>query len=213
MTLALPLILASASPRRAELLRMLGLPFEIRTGSVVEDPLPGELPAPHVERLARAKAQAVSHITPHALVLGGDTVVVSGGRILGKPRDADEAVSMLLALSGRAHQVISGLALYRSGALLTSGTRSTVVHFRPFGWEEARAYVATGEPMDKAGAYGIQGLGAVLVAGIEGDHSTVVGLPIPLLLDLLEQAGYPFRFPGPATPPEVTPSELEPPSP
>jgi septum formation protein len=203
MTPLPPLILASASPRRAELLRMLGLPFEIRTGSVVEDPLPGELPVPHVERLARAKAQAVSCEVPEALVLGGDTVVVSGGRILGKPRDADDAVSMLLGLAGRPHQVVSGLALFRNGLLLTSGTRSTVVHFRPFGPEEATAYVETGEPMDKAGAYGIQGLGAVLVEGIEGDHSTVVGLPIPLLLDLLQQAGYPFRFPGPAAPPGV----------
>ena len=198
MTAPPPLILASTSPRRAELLRMLGLPFEIRTGSVVEEALPGELPVPHVERLARAKAQAVSLHAPGALVLGGDTVVVSQGRILGKPRDADDAVSMLLALAGRAHQVISGLALYRTGALLTSGTRSTVVHFRPFGVEQARAYVETGEPMDKAGAYGIQGLGAVLVEGIEGDHSTVVGLPIPLLLDLLQEVGHPFRFPGPA---------------
>lgn len=201
MTAPPPLILASTSPRRAELLRMLGLPFEIRTGSVAEDPLPGELPVPHVERLARAKAHAVSQGTPEALVLGGDTVVVSGSRILGKPRDADDAVSMLLALSGLAHQVISGLALYRRGALLASGTRSTIVRFRPFGPEEARAYVETGEPMDKAGAYGIQGLGAVLVEGIEGDHSTVVGLPIPLLLDLLQQAGHPFRFPGPAARP------------
>jgi septum formation protein len=191
-----PLILASGSPRRADLLHMLGIPFQIETHPVPEELLPGEEPAPHVERLARAKAEVVSRRHPHTLVLGGDTVVVSRGTILGKPRDPAHAVAMLMELSGRSHQVMSGLALLQAGGLVASGVRVTTVFFRPFGEPTARDYVATGEPMDKAGAYGIQGLGAALVDRIEGDHSNVVGLPIPLLVELLEQAGRPFRFPS-----------------
>lgn len=197
MTPPPPLILASGSPRRAEILRMLGIPFEIDTHPVQERVLPGEEPAPHVERLARAKAEVVSRRNPGVLVLGGDTVVVSRGTILGKPTDPDHAVAMLMELSGRSHQVLSGLALLSGGVTVASGSRATTVHFRPFDRQTARDYVATGEPMDKAGAYGIQGLGSALVEGIEGDYSTVVGLPVPLLVQLLEEAGRPFRFPRP----------------
>lgn len=196
MTPPSPLILASGSPRRAEILRGLGIPFEVDSRPVPEEVLPGEEPVPHVERLARAKADVVSRARPDALVLGGDTVVVSHGRILGKPRSAGDAVEMLMQLAGRPHEVLSGLALLREGRLVASGTSSTSVHFRPFDLQTARDYVATGEPMDKAGAYGIQGLGSVLVDRIEGDHSNVVGLPIPLLVRLLEEAGRPFRFPS-----------------
>lgn len=205
MSPPIPLILASGSPRRAQLLRMLGIPFEILTHPVSEDPLPGERPAPHVERLARAKAEVVSRLHPGALVLGGDTVVVSQGRILGKPRDPGHAVGMLMDLSGRPHEVISGLALLQGGVPRASGTRATTVFFRPFDEQTARDYVATGEPMDKAGAYGIQGLGSALVERIEGDHSTVVGLPVPLLIDLLEEVGRPFRFPAGGPPVEDNP--------
>lgn len=195
MTKTPSLILASGSPRRAEILRMLGIPFEIETEPVSEEVLPGEEPAPHVERLARAKAEVVSRRNPGVLVLGGDTVVVSQGSILGKPRDADHALAMLMELSGRSHDVLSGLALLKAGVAVASGIRATTVHFRRFDPQTARDYVATGEPMDKAGGYGIQGLGSALVERIEGDHSNVVGLPVSLLVDLLEQAGRPFRFP------------------
>jgi len=176
---------------------MLGIPFQIETHPVPEEVIPGEEPAPHVERLARAKAEQVSHRRPGALVLGGDTVVVSRGTILGKPRDPAHAVAMLMELSGRSHQVMSGLAILRDGGVVASGVGVTTVFFRAFREPTARDYVATGEPLDKAGAYGIQGLGAALVDRIEGDHSNVVGLPIPLLVDLLERAGSPFRFPLP----------------
>ena len=192
-----PLILASGSPRRADILHMLGIPFQVETHPVPEEVLPGEEPAIHVARLARAKAEVVSRRRPRALVLGGDTVVVSRGTILGKPRDPAHAVSMLMELSGRSHQVMSGLALLRDGGVVASGVGVTTVFFRGFGEPTARDYVATGEPMDKAGGYGIQGLGAALVERIEGDHSNVVGLPIPLLVELLERAGSPFRFPVP----------------
>lgn len=190
------LILASGSPRRAEILRLLGIPFEVHTRPVSEEVLPGEEPALHVERLARSKGEEVSRSHPDDLVLAGDTVVVSRGRILGKPRDPGDAVEMLMQLAGRPHEVVSGLALLLGGAVAASGTSTTRVHFRAFDRDTAREYVATGEPMDKAGGYGIQGLGSVLVERIEGDHSNVVGLPIPLLVRLLEVAGRPFRFPS-----------------
>ena len=192
------LILASASPRRSALLAGLGILHQIRPAEVDETPLSGESPFALTERLARAKAVAVSAETGGVPVLGGDTVVAVEGEVLGKPRDKDEAVAMLLRLSGRDHHVYSGLALVRpdpAGRRVVSGVQVTRVRFRSFGEEEARSYAATGEPMDKAGAYGIQGLGAVLVEGIEGDYSGVVGLPIPLLLSLLRQLGTPYRFP------------------
>lgn len=199
----LRLILASASPRRSALLSGLGISHQVRPALVDETPLPGESPLELTERLARAKAEAVSAETGGLPVLGGDTVVALGRQILGKPRDSDEAVAMLLSLSGRDHHVHTGLALARvdpaTGLRVVSGVQVTRVRFRPFGEEEARAYALTGEPLDKAGAYGIQGLGATLVDGIEGDYSAVVGLPIPLLIRLLREVGRPYRFP-PAVP-------------
>lgn len=193
-----PLVLASSSPRRVELLRGLGIPCRVAPVPVDETPLPGEDPEAHVLRLAEAKALAGSARMEGALALGGDTVVVLDGEILGKPASSEEAVRMLLRLSGRAHEVRSGLAFARGGRVEASGSRVTRVFFRPFDPAEATAYVGTGEPMDKAGGYGIQGLGAALVEGIEGDWSNVVGLPIPLLLSLLGQVGRPWSFPGPA---------------
>lgn len=193
--MAPPLVLASASPRRSALLRQLGLHHDVLPADVDETPLPGEAPAPHVERLARHKARVASARRPDALVLAGDTVVVADGRILGKPVDPDDAVAMLLALAGREHEVVSGLALALpggSGGLLARVDR-TAVTFRPFDEVEARAYVATGEPLDKAGAYGIQGRGGALVTRVAGDYTTVVGLPVSGLVELLHRAGWSYR--------------------
>ena len=194
MTAPPSLILASASPRRANLLTQLGLPFRIEPSHIPEEVLPGETPEGHAERLSREKALEVWEGDRSSMVVAGDTVVVLGGEILGKPSDQDDAVDMLLALSGKSHTVVSGLALVIPGGNVFSGTESTEVTFRRFGPQEARAYAATGEPLDKAGAYGIQGLGSALVSGIQGDYHTVVGLPVPLLLELLHRAGYRYAF-------------------
>jgi nucleoside triphosphate pyrophosphatase len=187
------LVLASSSPRRADLLAQMGLGVEIFPANVDERYTEGEEPAAHVERLARAKAEEVARSHPGALVVGGDTVVVDGGLVLGKPTAPDEAVSMLLALSGRTHLVLSAAALCGS-----PGTVSAVGHaevrFRAFDEGEARAYVATGEPMDKAGAYGIQGMGAALVEEIQGDYYTVVGFPLGRFLGLLRRFGWRYAY-------------------
>ncbi len=197
------LILASGSPRRSEILDALGIDHQVHPAAVDEVSLAGERPEDHAERLARAKAAAVSGLHPGRWVLAGDTVVVVDGDLLGKPRDRDEAVGMLLTLQGRMHRVVSALALVRPAGLengdggdgrLFSGTEITEVRFRPFERGFAEAYVDTGEPLDKAGAYGIQGKGAVLVEGIRGDYSGVVGLPVSLLVRLMEDAGRPYRF-------------------
>lgn len=199
------LILASASPRRADLLGQLGLAFEVRPADVDERYQGDESPAEHVERLARAKSEAGAEAgagadarSAHELVIGGDTVVVCDGRVLGKPADEDDAVAMLCALSGRTHEVLSGIALCEAGPagpLRTwSGLSRTEVRFRAFGEAEARAYAATGEPLDKAGAYGIQGLGGALVEEIHGDYYTVVGFPVGRFLSLLEEAGWRYAF-------------------
>jgi septum formation protein len=188
------LVLASASPRRADYLRMLGIPFEVDPADVDESWIDGESPEAHVDRLARAKAFSVGSRHPSRAVLGGDTVVVLDGVILGKPRDAEDAVGMLLQLQGRDHVVVSGLALLAETGDMLSGISKTRVRLRDFERADAEAYVATGEPLDKAGAYGIQGKGATLVDAIEGDYYTVVGLPIPLMLDLLRRSGRPYDF-------------------
>ena len=193
------LVLASRSPRRADLLSMLGIQFEVDPADIPEEVLPGEEPVEHTRRLAEEKARTVAGHRPGRLVLGGDTVVVRDGTILGKPRDADHAVAMLLSLAGRAHEVVSALALAEPDGCVHAGVSRTTVRMRSFGEEEARAYVATGEPMDKAGAYAIQGAGAVLVESLEGDYFTVVGLPVPLLVGLLGAAGVPYGFGDRAT--------------
>ncbi len=175
---------------------MLGLSFSVRPSTVPEVPEPGEAPDAYVERLARAKAVEVAGRYPEHLVIAGDTVVVSGGRIIEKPVDEEDAVRMLLDLAGRTHVVSSGLALATPRGGVHAGVERTRVTFRSFGPEEAWAYVATGEPMDKAGAYGIQGLGAALVRGVEGDFFGVMGLPISLLVRLMADAEHPFHFRG-----------------
>jgi len=187
------LVLASGSPRRADVLRQLGLAPEIRPADVDESYLPGEGPAAHVERLARAKAEAVAAHDRSALVVGGDTVVVIDGRVLSKPNGVEDAVATLVSLASRTHEVFSGLALAGAHGTLTAVARAEV-RFRSFDRGTARRYVDTGEPLDKAGAYGIQGLGAALVDSIDGDYYCVVGFPVGAFLDLLARAGWRYDF-------------------
>lgn len=191
-----PLILASASPRRRRLLEQIGLSFDVVPASVNEAALPDETPQEHVDRLAREKASAVAALHPGALVVGGDTVVVLDGELLTKPADADEATDTLLRLQGREHRVETGVAVAAPDGRLVSAVVGADVRFRPFDRATARAYVDTGEPMDKAGAYGIQGRGAVLVESIRGDYFTIMGLPVSQLVRLLEGLGYRYDFQG-----------------
>ncbi len=189
------LILASASPRRSDVLAQLGLDHLVMPADVDESYLDGETPAEHVERLAREKASVISAREPGALVIGGDTVVVDGVRVLGKPGDAGRAVEMLVSLAGRGHVVLSGIALAGLHGLASS-VAETAVRFRAFSEDAARAYVATGEPLDKAGAYGIQGMGAGLVEAIDGDYFSVMGFPIDAFANVLFQAGWRYDFGG-----------------
>ena len=184
-----PLVLASTSPRRRQLLEMLGLRFMVAGAGVQELRLPREAPAAYARRLARDKARGV----PGAWVLGADTIVVLGDEVLEKPRDADDALAMLRRLQGRRHEVITAICLLADG-VEHQAADTTAVFFRPADDDYLRAYVATGEPMDKAGAYGIQGYGAALVERIEGDFFSVMGLPLRLVLDLLKRAGWEYRF-------------------
>lgn len=196
MTLPQSLVLASRSPRRRQLLEMLGIPIVVVHADVQEIPLPRETPSAYARRLARDKARAV----PGALVLGADTIVVLDDEILEKPGDPVHALEMLRRLQGRWHEVITSVCLIADGTPYEAQDR-TSVEFRPATDEMLRAYIATGEPLDKAGAYGIQGYGAALVERIEGDFFGVMGLPVRLVLDLLDQAGRPYRFPetGPSS--------------
>ncbi len=190
--MAKTLILASASPRRADLLRQLGLSFEICPVDIDETPIVGEAPADYVRRLARQKAEAGFEAAdaPDALVLGSDTTVVLDGQILGKPDDRNSAIAMLEALSGRTHQVMTGIAVICAGAA-EAVVSATDVTFRRLDKREIRAYCETGEPMDKAGGYGIQGRGGAFVTSISGSYSSVVGLPLDQTAVLLERFGSP----------------------
>ena len=180
------LVLASASPRRAALLARAGYAFDILPADVDERRQPGE-PAPdYVDRLARRKAAAVAARHMDRIVIGADTAVVIEGAVLGKPRDAGDAVRMLRGLSGKAHQVLTGVAVQR-GERCVSAVESTVVHFAELDDAQITWYVGTGEPSDKAGAYGLQGSGARFVTRIEGSRSNVVGLPLGRLDELLGQ--------------------------
>jgi septum formation protein len=189
------LVLASASPRRLQLLQMLGFEPEVHAPAVDESYLAGEEPGAHAERLAREKAGAVAAAWPDAVVIGSDTVVVLDGDVLGKPRDAAHAAEMLLRLQGRTHEVATGVAVASAGALWSAVER-VEVRFRAFDAALARAYAATGEPLDKAGGYGIQGVGATLVEGIKGDYFAVMGLPLACTVRLLERAGWQYAFDG-----------------
>jgi septum formation protein len=179
------LILASQSPRRAEILRLAGIPFAIRTAPVDETPRPGEDPEHYVLRLAEEKAGAVL-ANPGETVLGADTAVVIDGKILGKPADAADARRMLEALSGRRHQVLTGICLRRATAPIRDSA-VTDVWFSPMKAREIDEYIASGEPMDKAGAYAIQGLASKYIERIEGCYFNVVGLPVALVYRYLRQ--------------------------
>ena len=190
-----PLVLASQSPRRSQLLSMIGLRFDVRPADVDETYGPGEEPGAHAERLAREKAWKVAQERPDAIVIGSDTVVILDGEVLGKPRDADEAVAMLMRLQGRRHTVATGIALCAEG-VLSSGIERVEVEFTAFDEQHARAYVKTGEPMDKAGAYGIQGFGATIVRRIEGDFFAVMGFPLVRFIAMLRARGWDYEFTG-----------------
>lgn len=185
-----PIILASASPRRAELLRQAGVNFSVRPADIDETPRPGESAGGYVERLAVEKALAVSQQEPDAIVIGSDTSVVLSGAILGKPASEEDAVETLMALSGQTHQVMTGVAVAVESSS-ESICVTTEVTFRTLTKPEIAAYVRTGEPMDKAGSYGIQGLGGIFVERLQGSYSSVVGLPLRETTDLLARAGYP----------------------
>lgn len=183
------LILASASPRREELLRRLGLPFTVVPSQAPEELPPGR-PAEAVQALALAKARAVASRVGSGVVLGADTVVVLGLTVFGKPLDPDDARRMLRALLGRSHEVITGIALVEAPAgRETSRAVVTRVRMAQYGEEEIEAYLATGEPLDKAGAYAIQGAGGPLVAEVDGCYTNVVGLPLTTTRRLLAEWG------------------------
>ena len=185
--------LASASPRRSELLRQIGVPFRVRPADIKEEQLPGETPESYVQRLAAAKADAVwgAVRAEQRPVLAADTAVVLDGVVLGKPQDAAEAESMLGRLSGRAHRVLTAVALRDEDDRVTILSASEV-RFRTTTEAERLAYCATGEPFDKAGGYGIQGYAAVFVEELRGSYSNVVGLPLFETAALLARAGLEF---------------------
>ena len=187
-----PIVLASRSPRRSQLLAQIGIPHEVLAVDFDEARLHGEAPRQFVERLARDKAQharaACGGTTP---LLAADTIVVLDGEIFGKPRDEADAVAMLRALSGRSHEVMTAVAVC-AGGTVRSAVSVSRVRFREIGEAECRAYWATGEPADKAGAYAVQGLGAVFIERIEGSYSGVMGLPLFETAQLLRGAGVPW---------------------
>ena len=186
-------ILASQSPRRADILRQLGLVPEILPADVDESLLQRERPAEHVERLARAKAGLIAERERDALVVGGDTIVVHKDAILGKPKDQEAAIDMLSDLSGSRHEVLSGIAVAGPHGIISTVATATV-RMRKYNRNTAAAYVVTGEPMDKAGGYGIQGLGASLVESVDGDYYAVIGFPVASFVALLEAIGFRYDF-------------------
>lgn len=181
--------LASASPRRRELLQQIGVPHRRIDAPIDESVLPGEAPAAYVERLARAKAAAgLATLGGEGCVLGADTAVVLDGRILGKPVDRADGLAMLAALAGRGHEVLTAVAVADAERCVARVVRSTV-HFRPLAAGEAEAYWNTGEPQDKAGGYAVQGRAAIFVERLEGSYSAVVGLPLAETAALLAEFG------------------------
>jgi septum formation protein len=201
------LILASASPRRQELLRNAGIPFTVQPADIDESPLGGEPPRACAERLAREKALAVHRLYPQSFTLGADTIVVVDEMMLGKPRDSEDAARMLRILSGRTHTVITGICLVSPDQRrsldaasaegqsstaeyqLQTASETTLVTMSEIAEEEISAYIATGEPMDKAGAYAIQGMASRWIPRIEGDYTNVVGLPVARVCSILRKSG------------------------
>jgi septum formation protein len=191
-----PVILASQSPRRRELLTLIGIPHEVRPADIDERYLPGEVPAAHAERLAREKAATIGRTERDAVVIGSDTIVVVDGDVLGKPTDEAHAVAMLNRLSGRSHTVMTAVAIRWRGEE-RSAVEEVEVTFGVLDDARIRAYVATGEPMDKAGAYGIQGYGATIVERVDGDYFSVMGLPLFRLTRLMDELGLRYSFAAP----------------
>ncbi|WP_338261374.1 Maf family protein [Corallococcus caeni] len=187
-------VLASASPRRKDLLAQLGLRFTVAAADIDETPMAGEIARNYVHRLAVEKARTVATRHPDAWVLAADTTVALGSELLGKPRDAAEAREMLTRLSGQIHEVFTGIAV--AGRAQASEVVRTQVTFRALSPEEIAWYADTGEPLDKAGAYAIQGKGGFLVQGIDGSPTNVVGLPLGETLALLGRVGVPLPWPG-----------------
>jgi septum formation protein len=187
-------VLASQSPRRRQLLELIGIPHEVRPADIDESLVVGELPERYVERLAREKAEVVAATENDALVIGADTTVVIDEIILAKPSDVIDAEQMIRRLSGRSHTVMTAVAASYRGRTV-SAVELVDVTFRPLDDDEIRRYVATGEPMDKAGAYGIQGYGATIVRRIDGDYFAVMGLSLVRLVSLMNELGIAYDFP------------------
>jgi len=193
------LVLASASPRRQELLRNAGIPFEVRATDIPEIPKPGEAPQAFAERMAREKARMIAKQRPRDHILGADTIVVVDHQILGKPRDREDAARMLRMISARTHQVTTAVCLLGPQMTASRGTprtafeevrsETTMVTMNELSEEDIRFYVESGEPMDKAGAYAIQGIASRWIPRIEGDYSNVVGLPVYLVYRILREHG------------------------
>jgi septum formation protein len=179
------LILASASPRRRELLRNAGIAFSVQPANIPEELQDGESPQDFAQRLAREKAITVLSLRPEGPVLGADTIVVIDNEILGKPLDQEDAARMLRTLSGRQHEVITGVCLVGDSIPVDVRSSTTRVTMEVFGEAEIQEYIKGGEPMDKAGAYAIQGMASRWISRIEGDYSNVVGLPVPLVWKML----------------------------
>ena len=188
-----PIVLASGSPRRKQLLEMLRIPFRMIPPDVDEHVIAGEAPDAYVTRLSRLKAETVAAKAPDDVILAADTTVVLDGKIFEKPKSPAHAVQMLAQLQGRTHAVLTAVAVAEDGRLEQALDVSRVT-FRPVDRGLLEEYVATGEPLDKAGAYAIQGLGAPLIERVEGDFFGVMGLPLRLALDLLAKFGRPYRF-------------------
>jgi len=186
-------VLASASPRRRELLALVGIPHEVEPADIDESYRDGEEAPEHAERLAREKAAVIAARDTKAVVIAADTIVLIDGLVLGKPHDDAEAERMLAMLGGHTHVVLTAVAVAHDGRM-RSGVESVRVTFRPLTREHIRAYVATREPMDKAGAYGIQGYGATLVERIDGDYFAVMGLALARMIDLLTELGVRYEF-------------------
>lgn len=190
-------ILASSSPRRHDLLELIGIRHEVIPANIDESIRGRELPVKYAERLAREKAGAIASLDPTSVAIGADTIVLIDKKILGKPVNSVDAGSMLRLLSGREHTVVTAVAVAR-GKKIASAVEKVSVTFRELSDDEIDAYIATGEPMDKAGAYGIQGYGATIVERIEGDYFAVMGLPLVRLVSLLKEVGVKYVF-GDAT--------------
>jgi septum formation protein len=181
-------VLASSSPRRRELLRNAGIEFKVQSADVPEVHVPGETPLDFATRLACAKAEAVAKQRPEDYVLGADTIVIVEGEILGKPTDAADAARMLRLLSNKTHAVTTAVCLFAPRKEPITASETTLVHMSALSDDDISAYIATGEPMDKAGAYAIQGIASRWITSIEGDYCNVVGLPIALVYRLLKSS-------------------------